>query len=395
MAKILLISEANICIIALILLYSIKFILINKVETGNCQLYGIEDLFKTNEMYYFYPNPGNLGDMLINLAEYEFFKKVGIKISTRLPKKFNTSFNLIIGGGWAYVDKYQCGERSIFKYLKDPHLKNCIFLPQSINNCNNLLQLLNNNFTVLIREPISYEYCIFNNNRARFIRSNDMAFSTNVSNIPFEILNLDFNINDKMDCNNPYINTGEKCKYYSENYYNVSYLKYLKFSNFYIKTFQSNSYIINNKTVRFYFRCDSEKKLSPKIYQNLTFLDASVSNPPPYIHKDKQYTYFWARMLLLMINNSDIVVTDRLHIAISAYLLKKEIYIYDNSYGKLSGVFEQNFACFPSIHYVNNDLLPFNVEYLHHDQRSINTYQIHKFLNLSYEKFKREMKRFI
>ena len=236
--------------------------------------------------------------MLINYAEYEFFKRIGINVSTRIPKFNSKSFNLIIGGGGAYIDKYSCGKNLIFKYLKNPHLKRCIFLPQSINR----------KCIVLIREPNSYKYCIFNNNRARFIRSNDMALSTRISEFPFELQNhLSYNINDKINCNNPYVYSGENCEYFSEKYYNFSYYNYLNFSNYYIKMFPPTSYMVNNKSVRFYFRNDGEIKISPNIYKNLSYIDASLLNPPPYNEKDKQYVYFWARMFLLMMNNSDVV----------------------------------------------------------------------------------------
>ena len=362
----------------------------SNINDGN--LYGIEDLFDRNEIYYFFPNIGNLGDMLINTAEYQFFKKIGLKISTRLPTHFSKPFNIIIGGGGAYISKYKCGRQRLFPLIKNPNLKSCIFFPQSINDCDDLLDLFDNRFIVLIREPYSYKYCIFKNYKAKFLRTNDIAFSTNLSYFYFDVLDRYPTLN--FDCDDFTVYTGERCKYLSESYYQTSYKSYLKFSNNYLSIYNKTSYIIGNKTIRFYFRNDIEKQINNNISNDIESFDASISNFYPWEYKDKQYTYFWARMFLLMINNSDIVVTDRLHIAISAYILNKEVYIYDNSYKKVSGVYEQTMACNSNIHYMYNEVLPFKsnlTKYPH----SINYKTINRFLNLSYEKFKGEMQRFL
>ena len=376
-----------------ILIYSLKHKL-KLISINSINLYGVEDLFDKNELYYFFPNPGNLGDMLINTAEYEFFKKLGINVTTRIPHKLNFPFNIIIGGGGALIDKYGCGIYKIAPFLKNSHLKKSIFLSQSINNCSELLKLFNRKCIVLIREPYSYEYCIRNNNKAKFIRANDMAFTTNISIFSSDLAEI--KNNDKIiDCNNFNVYTGNNCYFLSEEYYNLSYHKYTQFCQTYLNIFNKTSYKVNNKTIRFYFRYDGEKKINSKLRELVKGFDASVSNPGPWEFKDKQYTYFWAKMLLLMINNSDIVVTDRLHIAISAHLLHKEVYIYDNSYHKVSGVYEQTLSCNPKIHYMTSDVLPFNISDISKFDTSINSYLAYKYLNLSYKNYKYIMKSFI
>ena len=385
-------SLFNILLIILILLTLMRetIFLENNIFRG--KLYGIEDLFNLNEFYYFSPNFGNLGDMIMNTAEYQFLKRIGLNFSTRLPKQFSKPFNIIFGGGGAFIGQFRCGRKTIFHLIKDPNLKSCIFFPQSINHCNDLLDIFDERFIVLIRDPYSYEYCIFNNNKAKILRTNDIAFSFNLSQIPFDVLDHYPALN--LDCNDFIVYTGEGCKYLSEDYYQLSYKNYIKFSNHYLSIYNKTSYMINNKTIRFYFRKDGEKKIKQDISKGLESLDASISNYSPWEHKDKQYTYFWARMFLLMINNSDIVVTDRLHIAISANLLNKEVYIYDNNYRKVSGVYEQTMACYSNIHYMYDKILPFKSNLTNYPH-AINNKLIYQFLNLSYEKFKGEMQRFL
>ena len=56
---------------------------------------------------------------------------------------------------------------------------------------------------------------------------------------------------------------------------------------------------------------------------------------------------------------ADIIVTDRLHVGISSRLLGKEVFLFDNSYGKVSGVYEYSLKRCSRVHFVNDvqDLL--------------------------------------
>lgn len=55
---------------------------------------------------------------------------------------------------------------------------------------------------------------------------------------------------------------------------------------------------------------------------------------------------FCTKLMLFAITPYNIVITDRLHIAISSVLLGKNTQIIDNNYGKLSGVYEQTLVNF-------------------------------------------------
>ena len=46
----------------------------------------------------------------------------------------------------------------------------------------------------------------------------------------------------------------------------------------------------------------------------------------------------------------DVVVTDRLHVGIISALLGKQVYLLDNDYGKLGGVYQQSLIQMPSVH---------------------------------------------
>lgn len=51
-----------------------------------------------------------------------------------------------------------------------------------------------------------------------------------------------------------------------------------------------------------------------------------------------------------ILNPPDVVVTDRLHVAIMAMHVGKEVYMLDNDYGKLSGVYEVSLKDRANVH---------------------------------------------
>ncbi len=55
---------------------------------------------------------------------------------------------------------------------------------------------------------------------------------------------------------------------------------------------------------------------------------------------------------------ADIVVTDRLHVAVMCHKAGVEVYMLDNSYRKLSGVYRQSMAGNPLVHLLGSGMTP-------------------------------------
>ena len=55
------------------------------------------------------------------------------------------------------------------------------------------------------------------------------------------------------------------------------------------------------------------------------------------------------------INAYETIYTTRLHAAIIALLLKKEVYIFDNSYGKIKGAFSHSLLLNAPIHFIEKN----------------------------------------
>ncbi len=55
------------------------------------------------------------------------------------------------------------------------------------------------------------------------------------------------------------------------------------------------------------------------------------------------------------VDRADTIITDRLHISIAAAMLGKHVVMLDNSYGKLSGVYNQSMTDLPNICFCRNE----------------------------------------
>ena len=65
----------------------------------------------------------------------------------------------------------------------------------------------------------------------------------------------------------------------------------------------------------------------------------------------KNWINFCATLMLYVINQAEVIITDRLHVAIAGLLLGKEVYMLDNTYGKLSAVYNHSMKQFKNIHF--------------------------------------------
>ncbi len=82
--------------------------------------------------FYFYPNPGNLGDAVIAQAEYQLFDRLGCNYTVRAPGKNDPALDkgewtLVYGGGGRFVKywKYQ----DVFPFFQHGNVRRVIMLP--------------------------------------------------------------------------------------------------------------------------------------------------------------------------------------------------------------------------------------------------------------------------
>ena len=231
-----------------------------------------------------------------------------------------------------------------------------------------------------MREPTSCEYCIRKNKKAKFIRANDFAIYLK-------------------EYYNPIINSDRTNKifdeYLTDEYYLNVYNVYQIFSNQIQNIMNDSLYLYNNKTIRFYFRDDYEGSTHIEQYKQIKNFDVSFF-PRRYIETcDIQLISFWPQVFLSIIDSSDIVFTDRLHVTLSGFHLGKKIFAYDNNYGKISGVYEQSLKCFNQIHVLHDQNIPINLSTIKLIPGFHVSKHLESFLNLSFSEFKSKYNKFL
>ena len=378
-------------LIALLTTFSYVFPPITKFD-----FFTIESLLKQRDHYFFYTNPGNLGDMLINYAEIQLFQRIGLNFTLKMYSEINETFDLILGGSGRFISNYMCGFDT-WNIMKSPYLRSCIMLSASIRECDELVsEIFDERFTVLLREAESYEYCIRLNKKTRFIRANDMALYINISQIKFDTI-LPNSIDDPETYFNETDNTTRILSPFTsvDDYITTQYRRYV-FTMYRTQQFLLDiAYNYKGEIVMFYFRNDGEKKLSED------FTNTFHSYDLPLIawvdHRRIENIGLWCRIFLGMIDSSDIIVTDRLHVGIAAALLNKEVYMYDNTYGKASGIYETSLACYDNVHIIKsepNEKESFPLSPLLIHKGILISEKVKPFINMSYKTFTAEFYRF-
>ena len=97
-----------------------------------------------------------------------------------------------------------------------------------------------------------------------------------------------------------------------------------------------------NSAARF-LRTDDEKNNSYESHYDLSLAFGSRE-------MSKNDTRFATILMLSVVDLFETIITDRLHVGIAGALMGKEVYLLDNTYRKISGVYKQTLCKYPSIH---------------------------------------------
>ena len=276
-------------------------------------LKGLDDFF-------FYPNNGNLGDVVIAEAEYQMLEDN--KFSYQIYDAYNSPnaiaeepFDLVYGGGGLFVKYWNY--QQVKEIFEKPNLRKAVILPSSFYECDDLLDVLDERFTVFCREKRSYDYCISKNSRAKFFLTDDMAFSLDLSR-------------------------------YRQNSFDL-YQTYKSLFKLIVDELKLKTVEQKGKKVGYFMRGDEEKSISelyvPAIDLSL-FACSSCA--------DSGVVRILSKLFMQAIDSVEVVVTDRLHVGLVAALLGKRVFLFDNSYGKVSGIFEQSLKFFENVKILNS-----------------------------------------
>lgn len=298
----------------------------------------LEETLKSLGHFVYFPNPGNLGDELIAVATLQQFDKLGLSYEIyNEEKQYPEGFTLVYGGGGGMIPDWGFLP-TIEKAFMTPGLARGVILPHSLRDCDSLLQQLDERFTIFCREQKSWEYCRSVNQKASIHLADDMGCLLNPNMIPSQkSLHAKLPMPGLFSWGLSLIFGNRRSKTrILHRYYRKTYRRLNQHAS------ERVTLLPDGRKLGMMMRRDSEAVLGclPPLLQGLPSVDASR-----YGGANCRWPLFnqlGVRQFLDTIAKFDIIVTDRLHVSIAAAHLGKEVVMIDNSYGKLSGVWQQS-----------------------------------------------------
>lgn len=287
------------------------------------------DCLKNFNDFYYMSNPGNLGDCVITASTYQFFdsEKFNYKIFNKVP---NEPFYLVYSGGGVWIRDYRDCYQKTLEIFKDKNLKKCVILPSSFNNCTDLINVLDERFIVFAREEKSFDYLKKSNIKSQVYLADDMVINADISELQKGVKNIYLVSN----------NLFENLKIYRKFYLRVD------------KKIKKALKKYDNLKIGYFLRDDVEKTVENKPFNNF-----DLSNCKSADWSNKKLAYAMSKIFIDTIDKFEIVVTDRLHVAICAVKLNKKVFLIDNSYGKNSAVYNYSLKNKENVFFVNYEYL--------------------------------------
>ncbi len=248
------------------------------------------------------PNSGNLGDMLIAKATLDFFDINGLRYKTY---NGTTGQTIVYGGGGQWTADYKQHWLKWLDVFKSA--KRIIILPSSFNQCPELINTFDERFVVFCREVKSYKYLKSAKTRAKIILDHDMALR-----MTDRVLSGKIKISNHDD--RAAVNAVQNA---------------IQFPRSVIKLNRTDCESAGN--------WDTDLDLSAVRYGGAKSSRAHID--------------FCAKLMLMSVCSADAVITDRLHVGIASALMGRDVYLLDNTYGKLSGVYLHSLKDCPRIHF--------------------------------------------
>ena len=283
-------------------------------------------LLKKIDGFQYCANFGNLGDLLIAEGTRQFFRRNNITYHEYNGKNLPEKFDLVYAGGARFTSCW-CNITECKELLTDKRIKTCVILPHSFNDVDELLMSLDNRHHLFCRDKNSYDYCQSLNLSANVYLSTDMAFNLNVEECTDFIHPTELNEEESK--------TKQQIK--------KGLLKLL--SRGVLRASISCVMGGRKRKIAFLLREDKEKSTPYS-----TMLTYDISTAWHTSGKEMAYNSTMLKAFTNALKQVDVVVSDRLHVCIMAYLSGVEVYLLDNKYGKLSGVYNQSMSDKPKVH---------------------------------------------
>lgn len=272
----------------------------------------LKELSNDGKKIIFRPNLGNAGDALINVGFYEIATKLSLKYKTvdnkaPLPLRIGDHIMLMSGGG-NLVEEWP-GTYDLLANARERSY-NIVMAPQSVTlSEEKLKEIFIKGDVIFCREHRTFERLQCMDLQVDVYLAHDLAFWVNVDNVK---RNADV--------------------------YSIFHKR---------KLVQNLKRSVRLLLVLFHYL---RSMLATRINANRTDSEGASSKKFDYIFDISRLcqfdldsrvgNYTSAYLFLATINFYQVIKTNRLHIMIASYLLDKEFSYSDNSYGKLSAVYD-------------------------------------------------------
>lgn len=253
------------------------------------------------------PNPGNAGDAAIATATIQMFRRICVPVVPGCIDDITDGSNVIIGGGGNLVPYYKDVRKLLLACLAR-NVKKCLLLPHTVRGHADVLARLDTRFTILCRDKPSYEYVKKHAPHVHTALARDMVFELDV----------------------------EELKRSTKTWRHK--LALLRDSHWRTKLFRWRRATLrirpdSHGTLRI-FRSDVESVDSDRTRRKSDLM---------HFHGINRYSPATDQITLDVIkciNRAERVITDRLHVSLIAAMLGKKVCLLENSYGKVSDVWE-------------------------------------------------------
>ncbi len=295
--------------------------------------------FSKYEPIYFIPNPGNSGDILISCATFQVFNQLKMKYCIVDSDRFDARGKTVFyGGGGNLVPYYDHARKAVQRIHK--LAKKTVILPHTISNNDDLLQDLGTNVDIICREPVSFNHVKKIASRAHVMLSSDMAFHLETKNV---LSNNGDSLIKAFLCELVFL--------FKNNYGHMPGLKELnRFLRREIKMFKL--FKQNESSILTCFRTQAEKTGMELCTGNIDIsLILAYGKFKEQLHES--IALWVSNQMLRFINQYNKIATNRLHVAIAAALLGKDVDFYRNSYYKNEAVYRYSLeGKFPNVRWM-------------------------------------------
>ena len=291
----------------------------------------IEQTLRNLGLFYYWPNEGNLGDYLIAEATRQLFRKMGIKWKEYNPHHIpeEEGYAVVYGGGGRFVSHW--GGMNLFEeHLTRSQVQRCVILPHSIHGVDSFVRALDERHTVVCRTRQTLAYCRVLNVRAEFMLAHDLGLALHPGQLPAwprNELELPHEADEEAAVQYALLSGGGEPHAW----------------------FRMRRATVRPpgaaRKIAFLLRTDAERSIAVQVKYayDLSLLYSGSCRETPY-------SAMLVRLMADLLRYPDVVVTDRLHVAIMAMLVGREVYMLDNDYGKLSGVYEVSLKDRANVH---------------------------------------------